>query len=245
MPRLEHSFAGQLRSMQMSSKELFIFVEGVDQDSYFYGGIISSIAILQNRYEILLAERVGNGAGGKQALLKYYEYLHKKKKLVSSLGEKKTICIFFLDKDLDDIQHKKKRSKHVIYSEHYDIQNYIYKHGDLVRGAASAASIDPGRLKEKLGNSERWCQSKVLYAREWISLCLRTLDDNISCSARYEKISNIQERPSGETDQNKYNQLIKQIAEKCGKPEEELIRRIKVSRDKVDRYIKSGHGMES
>ena len=97
-------------------------------DPFFYAGICESIADLQLRYEIFIARQLPGSTGGKQALLNFFAFLRRSKALVSSLGGQRA-CIFFLDKDVDDLQRKKKRSQHTVYTEHYDVQNYIFIHG--------------------------------------------------------------------------------------------------------------------
>ena len=108
MTRLGHSYGGYLRTMQISSAELFIFVEGRQSDPYFYARICETVHGLGSRYAICLAEELPGGTGGKQALLNFYEYLRKRKALLSSLAGQRTASVFFLDKDIDDMQHRKK-----------------------------------------------------------------------------------------------------------------------------------------
>ena len=43
MARLLHSFAGYLRSMQVSSTNLFIFVEGKQSDPFFYASTLFAL----------------------------------------------------------------------------------------------------------------------------------------------------------------------------------------------------------
>ncbi len=216
MARLLHSFAGYIRSMQVSSTNLFVFVEGKQSDPYFYGGICGSTPGLDSRYEIRLAQQLPGGAGGKQALLGFFAFLRKRKELVSSLGGQKTTSIFFVDKDVDDLQRKKKRSPHLVYTEHYDVLNYIFLHGDLQRGAASAASVDPARLNVQLRDGAEWCLRTAKLWRDWISICLRMLEDGISCAANYRVASRVQARPSGPTDAVLYATFTSTIARRAG-----------------------------
>jgi len=95
MSRLCHSYAAYLRYMQLSSTELFIFVEGKQMDPYFYAGICESIPDLPLRYEICIALQLPGSTGGKQALLNFFAFLRQSKALVSSLGGQTTACIFF------------------------------------------------------------------------------------------------------------------------------------------------------
>jgi len=76
MARLTHTYAGFKRYMQMAGKPtLFIFVEGLDIDPYFYGEICEPILSSANvAYEVVGASRLAD-SGGKTVLLGFYEYL--------------------------------------------------------------------------------------------------------------------------------------------------------------------------
>lgn len=241
MNRLRHSYAAQLRILQLSSNNLFVFVEGKQSDPYVYARICASIPNFHARYEICLAEQLlGASGGGKQALLSFFSFLRQNNALVSSLGGKKTTCIFFLDKDLDDLQSKKKRSPHVVYTEHYDIQNYIFLHGNLLNGAASAASVDPTILCAELSDASKWCLRIAELWREWISLCLHVLEENISCEANYGVASRVQIRPCGPTDTNRYDHLTCNLATRCGLPVTVFRQRLATTTSKVDIYFAKG-----
>jgi len=241
MSRLYHSYSGQLRSMLVSSTDLFVFVEGTQGDPFFYAGICRSIPNLKIRYEIYMARKLPESSGGKQALLRFFSFLRERKMLVSSWKGKKTTCIFFLDKDLDDLQKKKKRSLHVVYTQHYDICNYIFMHGNLLIGAASAASVDPGMLTAELNDAKSWCLRIARLWQEWISFCLRVVEDGIQCQANYGMPSQVQERLCGCTDKNKLATLTHGVAHRCGLPVKEFQERLATTSKKVDKCFSRGH----
>lgn len=240
MNRPRHSYAGHLRLMQLSSIDLFVFVEGTKSDPYFYAGICASIPDLHVRYEVCTARQLPGETGGKHALLSYFSFLRQKEALVSSLEGQETSCIFFLDKDMDDVQRTKKRSQHVVYTEYYDVQNYIFMHGDLLTGAASAASVDPARLRAELSDAPKWCLRIAILWHEWISLCLRVLEERISCEANYRVVSRIQTRPCGPIDAVRYADLIRRVARRSGLPVAVFRQRLAATSRKVDRYFASG-----
>ncbi len=240
MDRLRHSYAGYLRLMQQSSIDLFVFVEGKQSDPYFYASICASIPDLHVRYEIYIARQLPGATGGKQALLNFFSFLRQRKALVSSLRGKTTTSIFILDKDLDDLQRKKKRSQHVVYTEYYDVQNYIFMHGNLLTGSASAASVDPARLSAELCDAPRWCLRIARLWREWLSLCLCVLEENISCEANYRVVSRVQKRPCGPTDARRYATLTRDVARRCGLPVALFRQRLSATTRKVEKYFARG-----
>lgn len=238
MPRLVHSYSGLLRAMQMSRIGLHVFVEGVDSDAYFYAGLCDSCSCLDGiTYELSPARQIPGDSGGKQTLLQFFECLRRRRKLTSVLGGKKTIILFFVDKDVDDLQHAMRRSKHVIYTEHYDAQNYIFLHGDLVRGAAAAASVDPQVLRAELSDSDKWCKQAILFWREWICLCLCMLENRMPCEANFRVHSQVQTRPYGPTDPAICGAFLNTLSSRRGVSIGELQQRLTATRNRVERYL--------
>ncbi len=240
MKRLHHSYSGHLRLMQMSATQLFVFVEGKQCDPYFFAGICSTAFEQRVTYEISTAREIPGNSGGKQALLAFFTFLRHRKSLVSTLGGQRTACVFFLDKDVDDLQHRKKRSLHAVYTEHYDVQNYVFQHGDLVKGAAAAASVDPRRLEADLGDAPQWCKHVAMLWRDWLALCLRMLEDGIPSEANYRVLSRVQTRHCGPTDVQANRAFIGALARRADVPVAELTRRLSSTADKVERYYAKG-----
>ncbi len=240
MSRLHHSYSGHLRFMQMSTTQIFVFVEGKHCDPYFFAQVCASEFGQHITYEISTARQLPAHSGGKQALLNFFSFLRTHRALVSDLAGNKTTCIFFLDKDVDDLQRIKKRSPHVVYTEHYDVQNYVFLYGDLTKGAASAASVDPRVLQPHIGNSTLWCRNAATLWKEWVSLCLMLHQDGISCEANYRVQSRVQSRPCGPTDPEKLHALTRTIARRSHIPVANLRQRLALFTAKVDRYYGRG-----
>jgi hypothetical protein len=143
MTRLAHSFSAYLRYMQMSSRPLFVFVEGKRTDPHFYGEICGSVCRTSEiSYRICRSRELANGHGGKQTLISFFEYLRRKCALVHAFKGKSTGVLFFLDKDVDDLLRTQRRSPHVVYTRYYDVENHIFREADLIRAAAASASLD-------------------------------------------------------------------------------------------------------
>lgn len=240
MSRLRHSYAGFLRYMEMSTLQVFVFVEGKDCDPFFYASICATIRQPGFFREICTADRISANSGGKQAVIGFFSYLRNRKKLTSTLGGKSTAAIFYVDKDVDDVQRIQKRSPHIVYTEYYDVQNYIFEHGDLLRGAAAAASVDPAILSPVLANPSAWCAQKAGNWREWIALCLCVLKVGINFEANYGITSRIQTRPCGALDSNLYNALVGQLQQKSRLPLDAFQQRLGQVATRVDRYYLEG-----
>lgn len=242
MSRLAHSFPAYLRAMQMSSVQLFVFVEGKRIDPFFYGSVCLTVPKAASRYELRHAAHLSADGGGKEVLLDFFTYLRSKGQLMGLFKGKKTAAIFYLDKDLDDMHRTRKRSAHVVYTEYYDVQNHVFEHGDLVRGVAAAASVDPDALVFALRDACAWCKLSARRWREWIALCVCASELDIKCQANYRVTSRVQTRPSGPLDAGAHAQVVREAAGKAGVSTLEFQRRLDEVSRRVDRILKeNGH----
>lgn len=216
MSKLKHSQDAFIKSLQVSSKQIYIFVEGRQGDPYFYSCVCKSIKNPSFEYRIYTADDLPFRRKGKQGLLTFFQYLRQAKKLTSLFLGKKTICVFFVDKDVDDIKRIKKRSPHLIYSKYYDIQNYIYEHGNIKQGVAVAASVDPEILPSTLNDASVWCLKMAKNWKHWISLCLLVLKENISYESNYGVASKIQTRACSSIDSTVYSSYLSRLRLKSG-----------------------------
>jgi len=171
--RLSHTGPeAALRRMQMSEDELIVLVEGTETDSFVVGSIcgvaMEGAAVRLAVYPVVL---FGPG-GGKDVLVHFFDFLASAGRLRHTLQGKTTAAVFYLDKDVDDVLGTRRHSPHVVYTEHYDVQNYVYLHGDLEKGAASAASLPPQVLSSELSDGRAWCRGAAERWMEWVALCL-------------------------------------------------------------------------
>src|ERR1019366_5882509 len=147
MKRLRHTPEGFVKYMQMSSRSLFVFVEGTKVDRYFYSRICGQVCSKKDvGYQAVAAAELDGSGGGKSRLLNFFKVLDGSGSLVSNFKGKKTTAIFFLDKDIDDILGRKVASPHVVYTPTYDVEALIFQQGELIGPAAAMASMDPAEL---------------------------------------------------------------------------------------------------
>jgi len=187
--------------MQMSQASIFALVEGKDLDPFFYGHICRSVCGPKDmHYELCKANELPPHAGGKTTLIEFYNYLRRKRCLVSVLDGKKTTAVFFLDKDIDDLSRSLRRSTHIIYTRYYDVHNEVYRHGNLVRGAACAASLEETVLSPLLADSTKWCAQASRRWQDWLVLCLISARKNVACQHNFGVPSQIQCPKTGNAD---------------------------------------------
>ena len=240
MSRLRHSSSGFLRSLQISREQVCAFVEGIDVDPFFYGEICNRACHASGvGYKVRTARELPDHAGGKQALLTFFRYARSQGKLISQLGGKRTLMIFFLDKDIDDLKRTKCRSLHVIYTKFYDVQNHIFKHANFARAASSALSIDRGELIANPAFSVDWCASAARRWREWIAICILNVHFSVP-GPNYRVASQINDPINGPVDPTKYAAVVQAIVGHVGLPRAEIDRKLGATLKMVDRHLSGG-----
>lgn len=214
MTRLTHSTAGFLRSLQISSTEIFAFVEG-SVDLFFYTEVCSSVCGLAVPFEVVTARSLHGNEGGKQRLLKLYDYLRKRQRLSSSFKSKPLEIIFFLDKDIDDLRRSKRRSRHVVYTEGYDVENHIFTAADLAKAAATAASIGLPQAALAIGEPQRWRVEAAGRWKEWVKICVTSSLLKIRSGLGYSVNSKVNKPLYGQVDTELRDAALERLQGLC------------------------------
>jgi hypothetical protein len=93
--------------------------------------------------------------------------------------------LFFLDKDIDDLLHTKVISSHIVYTEYYSVENYLFIHGNIARAAAAASSLEERELATAVGDPETWRRSRAEFWKEWVVFCALAQKYGISHQCTY------------------------------------------------------------
>ncbi len=243
MNRLRHSPSGYLRTMQISRTQVFAFVEGKKNDPFFYGKVCASVCqSVSVSYEICKAQELPGGAGGKQALIGFFEDLKQKSALTDSFKGKNTIAIFFLDKDVDDFLGKQLHSEHIVYTEYYDVENYLFIEGDIGEAAAASASMDTQLVLAGFGDYEDWHRRVAECWKAWVKLCMFAVQRNIRCECNYGVTSRINSPLHGPVDSAAYTQRLTTLENESGLSSEQFEKVFEeVSRLVDDLYARGEH----
>jgi hypothetical protein len=237
MTRLKHTARGFRRYMQISNSRLFAFVEGKDIDPFFYGRLCESVCVpLKVSYEVVLARQLPEaGGGGKEVLSNYFRYLRRVKSLTDDFKEKITTAIFFADKDVDDIQRNLLRSAHMIYTEFYQVENYLFLYGNLVDSAACSAGLDRLMVFNALGAIQNWPSVRAQVWREWVKVCLFVKTRRICGQANYGVVSPLNDPALNVTDQAMFQQILNQLQRASGLTNRQFARAFRRTSARVDR----------
>jgi len=206
--------------MQMSHTVLYIFIEGYRAERYVYSQIIESESKrLKLPYQIVPIEEISGNTGGKIAMLSFFDYLSYKSSLIDRFKGKTTISIFFLDKDIDDLLRTKRKSKHIIYTKTYEIENYFFIYGDLSRAVASSASLDIGSVRAEIGNNTKWRKCAAIKWKDWVKMCLFSHIHKIRSMCNYGQTkSPINNGMYGSVKRKEYKSHLSKLNSKSGLP---------------------------
>jgi len=240
MTRLKRNNSAYLRSLQISKNKLFTFVEGKQIDPFVVGGLCDAVCTpLEIDYSVRKASEL-KGAGGKDALKSFYTFLRRESLLETEFKGKKTAILFFFDKDIDDLLKRKFRSRHVIYTEFYDIQNHVFLSANIQKGFAAAASIDISTIRKNSRFRSDWCIEAASRWKEWVKICIFAKKHKIESVANFRIASPINRNLNGTVDFGKKRKLVKELKEKFTGSSREFDVKMKRISKYVDTLFRKG-----
>jgi hypothetical protein len=240
MSRLRHSPRGFIRSLQLSKTDLFAFVEGWS-DRFFYDRICAkSCEGSDLTFEVRTAQELPDQTGGKAALLSFFSYLRRRRLLLHEFKGKKSAVIFLLDKDIDDVLGTRKRSRHVIYTEYFQLENYLIRHAEIAEIAAAAASLDVHSVRSIIGDQRQWMQKAATEWKQWVSICITARILQANCRCTYSLHSQINDGPYSGVVAADLALLTTELQTASGLPAAKLDRWLERTRRRIDRIYAAG-----
>lgn len=196
MKRLTYSPRGHIRSIQLSRAGLHVFVEGRNVDCYIYGKILAHECGTSFEHKITRADQLPNAtAGGKSVLREFFRSIRRAGALAGEFKGHKFSCLFFLDKDVEDLLGTRLRSKHVFSTPTYDVEGSIFLEAPIAEVVAAACSLDPAHVTSKL-NVTNWVETATANWREWVILCVTATFARCHGVANYASPSQVNPSPS-------------------------------------------------
>jgi hypothetical protein len=239
--RPRHSDGAYLRALQVSRFSLFAFVEGKALDPSFFGQVCSRVCRPRGvLYQIRTARELPRGSEGKSALISFCRLARSRGQLTSTLNGKLTVLLFFLDKDVDDVRRTRCRSRHVVYTAGYDVENYVFQHGDFVTGVSAAASIDPSELSGHPSFGRNWRETAARRWKEWIVLCLFSVVYNRGATANYRTASRVNTPINGPVDRRLYDARLAEARRSSQLTQEQFDTAVRRLTGRVDRHLTNG-----
>ena len=241
MSRLRHAFSAYRRYMQMSRSKLFVFVESPDIDRYFYSMIVNPVCQREGiTYQIVAAEELSRGGGGKQILLGFFDYLKSRYSLIDRFKGETTLSVFFLDKDVDDYRRAKRRSAHMIYTETYEVENYLFMFGDLCQAVGASGSLDIASVNAGISDYSKWRKNAASNWKDWVKLCLFSTARNVKSSCTYARyMSPINQGCYGALQTNEHDHKLATIQRQSSMPLDQFKKSFKRLSQSVDRLYET------
>jgi len=153
---------------------LFVIVEGKDHDRYLAQRLCDGSDALNKRgCEIRTVGQIlgDTELGGKSVVLSVFERAKATRKLSQSNSHGRRAVAFFLDRDAEHVVGGRKRSAHVIYSDHADAEAQAFHESDEVGALANGASLDRQTSMDLLRAIGDWKVDLADAWRPWIELC--------------------------------------------------------------------------
>ena len=222
--RPRHDYKAHFRAIQMSTRIMFAYCEGRSCDPYVYSELVRRAQPAgEKTYELYRIEEI-TGTGGKAALIQTFGVMRKKRLLTSNFKGKSFACVFFLDKDVDDLKRRRLRSDHIFYTALYDLEAHILRDCDLVRALAIGLNTDIEEISPSYRNAASWVEAKATQWEHWLRLCVFSALFDLDCGCGYGRPSQVHSASTGETDITAYTRFKARLATKSGLSESEFNR---------------------
>jgi len=240
MSRLNHSREALLKSIKISEKEIFLFVEGKKVDPAFYDRLLDRNINTQNyrifrSYEIKGAEQ----SGGKKVLLSFFNFVKNKSSISGVFGDNPFTILFHLDKDIDDLLNNTIDSDNIIYTDYYSVENYLYKYGDLEKALLASTYCEIDRIQELFGDIRKWIGSKVKHWIPWVTLCIFSQKYKLDCGCGYSRPSVINNNYYEEINDEKYEEFLNRLEAEFEGSEDEFLKELEAIKQMVIDYYES------
>lgn len=242
MSRLIHTATGGFRAMQISTAQVFAFVEG-GLDRPFVERILKHLSSSETKVRVVAIKETPIGTGGKPALVEYFRRLRRRGHLLTNAWGKPFVSLFFLDKDADDVLRKTLRSPHVAYTPTYDLEGTLFACGDLVGAVASTCLVTREQAEALIGNSSQLLREMAANWSDWITLCLISQFKRRNLGCTFDRMSVINVDPLKPADQTLLQQWKTDVRVSLAIPHADFDRLYKRFKDVVDNSIKSGESL--
>jgi hypothetical protein len=230
-----------LRRVQMSQADVIVFVEGRELDQYFYDHICQTATQEHPfTYQVFTAQVLEGHSGGKSKLAAFHDYLRRRAALLNDFEGSRTGCVFFVDKDVDDILRRRKRSLHFVYTEYYDAQNHVFLNGDLMEAAAQAACAPRHSLPAQLQDSVQWCRAAAERWRDWVEICYLASTNGVPGEPNYRIHSPINAPSNSGTDLAAKTQRLESMRQRMGLQTSEFAEMCRRAARRIAEYYRTG-----
>ena len=171
-----------------------------------------------------------------------YRHLEAADSLTERSKGKESWCLFYLDKDVDDILGETVLSSHIVYAPCYTVENALFMYGDVIRAMAAASSLDAVGLTRRIPDKTAWAREKATAWREFVALCLFSQKYGIHTDCTYKCSSSPLHGGVAETVADRLQARKVELQQRSGLTAEQIERKFRASLRMIDRiYRKNQH----
>jgi hypothetical protein len=237
--RLVHPTSALIRVLQMSDSDIIVFIEGWN-DRFFYDQLVKvGCDSLGLNYQIRTAKEIGAVADGKPALVSLFR-VFKQRGVLDGSKKNRASALFFLDKDVDELKGLIIASRHIQYTEYYNVENYYFIAGDLPRAVAASAALELDALRKWFGDLLAWRRAVAEAWRRWVELCLHATVYGLSCDCHFRTPSTINRGCSAQLDRTRYSKIFRGLRQASGLSSTKFSKQHATIRKTVQRYYSNG-----
>ena len=205
MNKITRGAAAFAKRVMIGGRRVWFITEGKNHDVRFYDLVMRTSGVLvDGDYDVRPGESIkshdGSSAGGKKRLLALHDYYRRKGELVQTSKEGSKAIFFLLDKDVDNLTNRMRRTPHVVYTEYGDVESEIFARGDieraladtlgLTRAEAEAARLHLGHpLKDLSELWHQWILLGAITAAHELKVNLKTRGPSLVNSQTYGPVS--------------------------------------------------------
>lgn len=175
MTRIQRSVNGFMRRIHMSRKAVFLVVEGRELDANFYGSLLEGMPeVGPGDYEVWVIDQISGlcHQRGKSAVLELHDRFRRRNALRQQNRAGSRSTLFCVDRDFDHVTGRLRRSSHVIYTCHYNVEAEVFIHTDDAVACAAALSLSPVEARQFAAHLGNWPRNLAANWREWLELCV-------------------------------------------------------------------------
>lgn len=179
MSRLTHELKGYLAALRMTRTQLIVFIEGKENDPVFYSQVkdryereTGIVVEIRRAQELPGAAQIKTGgSGGKPWLLRVGEFWRTYR--TRTKMSYKCKLLIALDKDIDDIKNNLRTDSVFIYTQGYEVENYLIAGTDVVSAVGKALSLLPHELTAIINpDQESWMNRSINNWFDWLVFCI-------------------------------------------------------------------------
>ncbi|MEU1428130.1 hypothetical protein ABZ412_13750 [Nocardia sp. NPDC005746] len=155
---------------------LFLVVEGIETDSWFYDEVCRQSRLLKpGQHEIFPVRLVTRGlkcTGGKKRVVELFEYMERQGIIGNGKPPARSALMLCVDADHDRIAGGIRRAKNLTYTKLPDVEAHVFDDFDIegfIRRAYSTTAIE---ARVVVASLHEWREQIARTWRPWFEICL-------------------------------------------------------------------------